>query len=158
MTLKREQLNLKFRPLTSWTSILVVNTQLLLYKSILQPIWTYGIQLSGCNIKVIQMLQNKVIRSIVYAPWYIRNEDIGRDLKGEDDIKRSAGKHKKDQEPMKTSKCSLYSNLEDCIRANNRFRPNQGSSAVRIKFDCTRSSFLDTLIILYQDIYQYLIN
>lgn len=102
---KREQLNLKFRQmfwLLGSHSELSVHNKLLLYKQILKPVWTYGIQLWGCtkksNIKVIQTFQNKVLRSIVKAPWYIRNEDIHRDLKMpvvEDEIKRFAGKHQK---------------------------------------------------------------
>ena len=38
----------------------------------------------GCTkkstIEVIQKFQNKVLRSIVKAPWYIRNSDLRRDL------------------------------------------------------------------------------
>ncbi|XP_039297780.1 serine/threonine-protein kinase VRK1-like [Nilaparvata lugens] len=51
---------------------------------ILKPVWTYGIQLWGCtqpsNIDIIQRFQNKVLRSCVDAPWYIRNSDLHRDL------------------------------------------------------------------------------
>ena len=51
------------------------------------PIWTYGIQLWGCtkpsNVKIIQQFQNKVLRDAVNAPWYIRNDDLHRDLKME---------------------------------------------------------------------------
>ena len=45
--------------------------------------WTYGLPLWGCknknNVKVIQSFQNKVLRTIVNAPWYICNADL-RDL------------------------------------------------------------------------------
>ena len=38
----------------------------------------------GCSrkstIEVIQKFQNKVLRNIVKAPWYIRNSDLHRDL------------------------------------------------------------------------------
>lgn len=48
------------------------------------PVWTYGIQLWGCtkktNTQIIQQFQNKVLRGIVNAPWYIRNDDLHRDL------------------------------------------------------------------------------
>jgi hypothetical protein len=58
---------------------------LLLYKQVLNPIWTYGIQLWGCaatsNINKIQVFQNKVLRGIVDAPWYYRNDHLHRDLK-----------------------------------------------------------------------------
>ena len=56
---------------------------LLLYKQILKPIWTYSIQLCSCtkqsNID-IQCFQNKVLRNMVSAPWYVRNNDLHRDL------------------------------------------------------------------------------
>jgi hypothetical protein len=32
------------------------------------------------NIAVIQRFQNKVLRDIVNAPWYVRNVDLHRDL------------------------------------------------------------------------------
>jgi hypothetical protein len=48
-------------------------------------IWTYGIQLWGCaatsNINKMQIIQNKVLRGIVDAPWYYRNNHLHRDLK-----------------------------------------------------------------------------
>ena len=49
--------------------------------------WTYGIQLWGCtkqsNIAIIERFQNKVLRNIVDAPWYVLNADLQRDLKME---------------------------------------------------------------------------
>jgi hypothetical protein len=66
----------------------------------LQPIWTYGIQLWGCaahsTIAVIQRFQNKVLRNIVNAPCYVRNADLHRDLNMEmvtAVIRRFAWKH-----------------------------------------------------------------
>jgi hypothetical protein len=66
----------------------------------LKPVWTYGIQLWGCtkpsNIAIIQRFQNKVLRAIVNAPWYVRNADLHRDLKMEmvtAENKRFARKH-----------------------------------------------------------------
>ena len=65
-------------------SELSIENKLLLYQQVLKPVWTYGIQLWGCtkksNIKMIQTFQNKVLRGIVKAPWYIRNDDLHRDL------------------------------------------------------------------------------
>jgi len=59
----------------------------MLYKQILKPVWTYGIQLRGCtkqnNIAIIQRFQNKALRNIVDAPWYIRNTDLQRNLQME---------------------------------------------------------------------------
>jgi hypothetical protein len=66
-------------------SQLSVRNKLLLYKKVLKPIWTYGIQLWGCaatsNIDKAQIFQNKVLRGIVDAPWYYRNDHLHRDLK-----------------------------------------------------------------------------
>jgi hypothetical protein len=63
----------------------IVHNKLLLYKQVLKPIWTYGIQLWGCaatsNINQIQVFQNKVLRGIVHVPWYYRNNHLHRDLK-----------------------------------------------------------------------------
>lgn len=84
---KREELGLKYRKmywLIGRNSTLSIHNKLMLYKQILKPAWTYGIQLWGCtkasNLAIIQRFQNKVLRNIVEAPWYIRNSDLHRDL------------------------------------------------------------------------------
>jgi hypothetical protein len=63
---------------------LIVYNKLMLYQQVLKPIWTYGIQLWGCtsqsNRNIIQRIQNRVIRGIVDAPWYIRNDTLHKDL------------------------------------------------------------------------------
>ena len=65
-------------------SKLSTHNKLLIYKQVLKPVWTYGIQLWGCacetNIAIIQRFQNKALRTIVNAPWYVRNDDLHRDL------------------------------------------------------------------------------
>jgi len=59
----------------------------MLYKQILQPVWTCGIQLWVCtkqsNIDIIYRFQYKVLWDIVDALWYIRNADLHRDLQME---------------------------------------------------------------------------
>jgi hypothetical protein len=100
---KKAELNFKFRKmywLLGRHSELSIQNKLLLYQQVLKPIWTYGIQLWGCtkksNIKMIQIFQNKVLRSIVNAPWYIRNDDLHRDLNIEtvyEEIKKRAVAH-----------------------------------------------------------------
>jgi len=56
----------------------------LLYNSTLKPIWTYGSQLWGIasrtNIDITQRVQSKILRTITGEPWYIRNQNIHRDL------------------------------------------------------------------------------
>lgn len=84
---KRQQLNIKLREM-SWLmgrkSKLSIENKLLLYKCILKPIWTYGIQLWGCtkpsNTKIIQRLQSKVLRLVTNAPWYVSNVTLHNDL------------------------------------------------------------------------------
>jgi hypothetical protein len=66
------------------TSKLSVENKLLLYKCIIKPIWTYGIQLWGCtkpsNTKIILRFQSKVLGLIVKAPWYVSNLTLHKDL------------------------------------------------------------------------------
>ena len=61
-------------------SKLILDNKVAIYKSIIKPVWTYGIQLYGytsnSNIEFIQRAQSKILRTITRAPWYIRNENI----------------------------------------------------------------------------------
>jgi hypothetical protein len=65
-------------------SQLSLSNKLLLYKTILKPIWTYGIQFWGTastsNIEILERFQSKALRMIVDAPWYVPNTLIRRDL------------------------------------------------------------------------------
>ena len=85
--IKKQELDLKFAKLywlTGRRSVLSIYSKILIYKQVFKPVWTYGLPLWGCknknNVKVIQSFQNKVLRTIVNAPWYIRNADLHRDL------------------------------------------------------------------------------
>jgi hypothetical protein len=64
-------------------SQLSLSNKLLLYKTILKPIWTYGFQLWGTastsNIEILEHFQLKALRMIVDAPWYVPNTLIRRD-------------------------------------------------------------------------------
>lgn len=84
---KRKQLGLKYQHmywLIGHKSQLSTENKALVYKVILKPIWTYGIQLwgtaSNSNLEILQRFQSKVLRSIVGAPWYVSNAIIHRDL------------------------------------------------------------------------------
>jgi hypothetical protein len=73
---KRDELNIKFKKmywLLGRNSKLSVHNKLILYKQVIRPVWSYGIQLWGCasdsNIQVIQRYQNKVLKCTVNAPW-----------------------------------------------------------------------------------------
>ena len=95
---KKNHINHKIRQmywLIGRISQLTAENKILLYKVILKPIWTYGIQLCGCarpcNTKILQRIQSKILRLAFNAPWYINNKTL-RDDSGippvEDEIKR----------------------------------------------------------------------
>ena len=67
--------------LTSRKSKLSIENKLKIYKTIIKPIWTYGIPLWGTeamsHINKIETIQAKILRTIVNAPWYVRNENGG---------------------------------------------------------------------------------
>jgi hypothetical protein len=66
-------------------SKLSTSNKLLIYKTVLTPIWTYGIQLWGTsstsNIEILERFQSKALRMIVDTPFYVLNmlsEEISR--------------------------------------------------------------------------------
>ena len=65
-------------------SKLSLENKLPIYKTILKPIWTYGIPVwgtaSNSNIEILQRFQNKVLRSIVNAPRYVPKTILHTDL------------------------------------------------------------------------------
>jgi len=87
ITTKRKHLDLQFRKLY-WilgrNSQLSLENKILVYKVILKPIWTYGVQLwgtaSNSNIEILERFQSKVLRIITDAPWYVPNTMLRRDL------------------------------------------------------------------------------
>jgi hypothetical protein len=66
-------------------SKLSMTNKILLYKAILKPIWSYGLQLWGCaeltTINLIQRFQSKTLRALADAPWYVSNLTLHNDLK-----------------------------------------------------------------------------
>lgn len=65
-------------------SKLIPYTKLNLYKTLLKPIWMYGIQIWGSakksHIKKIQITQNKLFRLITKAPFNVSNQTLHSDL------------------------------------------------------------------------------
>jgi len=61
------------------------STKLLIYKSLLKPMWTYGLQLWGnakkSNLNKIQTFQNLALRKLLNAPPYVSNHTIHSGLK-----------------------------------------------------------------------------
>jgi hypothetical protein len=84
---KRKQLGIaitKMYWLLGCKSKLSIDNKLLVYKTILKPIWAYGIQLWGTtstsNIEILERFQSKSLRMITDAPWYVPNTVIRKDL------------------------------------------------------------------------------
>lgn len=84
---KRRHLDLKVRNmywLLNKNSQLSLENKLTIYKTILRPVWTYGIELWGCskpsNTKILQTFQSKTLRMITNAPWYVTNQTLHNDL------------------------------------------------------------------------------
>jgi hypothetical protein len=66
-------------------SPLSLSNKILIYKTVLKPIWTYGLALWGCTaaskLAVIQRYQAKTLRQITNAPWYVTNHTLHTDLR-----------------------------------------------------------------------------
>ncbi|KAL4120963.1 hypothetical protein QTP88_013557 [Uroleucon formosanum] len=82
---KRTSLNLrlhKLRPLLR--SKISLNNKTLIYKQILRPAMSYGIQLWGTtknsNLIKFQALQSIYLRVLSNAPWYVSNRTLHHDL------------------------------------------------------------------------------
>jgi hypothetical protein len=110
-------------------SSLSLHNKLLIHKQILKPVWTYGIQIWGCtkpsNIEIIQQFQNKVLRNMVNAPWYIRNDDLHRDLLVDFvtiKIQRFAQKHEERLHHENIEVIQLLDNME-IVRRLQRKKP-----------------------------------
>ena len=61
------------------------DNKLLIYKYVIKPIWTYGIELCGfaakSHITKVEALLSIILRTIVNAPQYIRNDEERKVLK-----------------------------------------------------------------------------
>lgn len=131
---KRKQLGTKFRQmywLMGRNSELTLENKTLIYKTILKPVWTYGIQLwgtaSNSNLEILQRFQNKVLRSIVNAPWYVTSSSIEKDLQMpsiREEIKRHSSNYSdRINEHKNTLAKQLFDNTGE-VRRLKRFKPN----------------------------------
>ena len=87
ITSKRLALNQRLKSiyrLLFHRSPLSLRLKLLIYKSLLRPAWSYGIQLFGSakpsNMKKLQTFQSKFLRLITGAPFYVSNATLHSDL------------------------------------------------------------------------------
>ena len=90
----------KFYWLTGRRSKLNIQNKITLYKAVIKPVWTYGIQLwgtaSNSNIEILQRFQSQTLRSLINETWYVTNEAIHRNLKiptVKDEIHKSRGRY-----------------------------------------------------------------
>ena len=131
---KKSELDIKYRKI-NWligrNSTLSIHNKIMIYKQILKPVWLYGIQIWGCAkndvIRVIQTFQNKVLRNIVNAPWYVRNRVIHRDLKIntiETEIKNKAEAHELKLQLHVNVEIPALLNTTGLLRRLNRFKPH----------------------------------
>ena len=62
-------------------SPLSLTNKILIYKTVLKPIWTYGLAIWGCSaasiLAVIHRYQAKTLRQITDAPWYVTYPTYG---------------------------------------------------------------------------------
>lgn len=85
---KRDEINSKYRGLY-WllgrNSKLSLDKKLLIYKTVIKPIWTYGIQIWGAasasNIIMLQRVQNYILKQLSNSPWFIKTAEIHEYLK-----------------------------------------------------------------------------
>jgi hypothetical protein len=88
MKAKRRQLELKVRYM-NWLIItksqLSLENKITIYKAIIKPVWTYGIERWGCskpsNTKILQTFHSKTLRKLANASWYISNVTLHNDLR-----------------------------------------------------------------------------
>lgn len=71
-------------PVLNKRSSIGQKTALLIYKQIIIPLVTYAcpvwITASKTNLNKLQVLQNKILRIITKAPWFVTNKNIHKDL------------------------------------------------------------------------------
>lgn len=84
---KRKELDLKVKKmywLIGRRSKLSLQNKVLIYKTIIKPVWTYGIELWGTtstsNLEILQRFQSKTMRLLTDAPWFVRNANLHKDL------------------------------------------------------------------------------
>jgi hypothetical protein len=92
-----------------------LNIKLLLYKSLLKPIRTYGLQLWGnakiSNLNKIQRFQNKILRKITNSPPCVSNHSLHKDLNMKTIQKEAKNYYKRFRLRLKFHSNELIKNL-----------------------------------------------
>lgn len=130
---KTEQLKLKYKNmywLLGRNSQLSIKNKVLIYQQVLKPVWTYGLQLWGCtkesNYNCLQVFQNRVLRNIVNAPWYVRNEDLHRELRVrtvKEEIQKIARRHEERLHKHPNVEVLQLLDNQDLVRRLRRTKP-----------------------------------
>ncbi|KAK2578259.1 hypothetical protein KPH14_001029 [Odynerus spinipes] len=130
---KRKQLGLQLRKyywLLGPNSKLSLNSKVTIYKSILKPVWTYGIQLWGSsansNVEILERFQSKTLRIITNSPWYITNKNISKDLEipsVKSVVKSSTAKYSEKLQFHPNILANELLNEEHDLRRLKRFKP-----------------------------------
>jgi len=87
ITRKRKQIDLKTKE-TNWLMgkkfHLSIENKLLIYKAVIKPIWSYGIELWACasrsNRVIMQRSQSRILRAIANVPRYVTNHTLHTDF------------------------------------------------------------------------------
>jgi hypothetical protein len=62
----------------------IYRKKLPLYKAVIKPIWSYGIELRSCtsksNVVIMQRSQSKILTAITNAPCYVTNHTLHTDF------------------------------------------------------------------------------
>ncbi|GFX62210.1 RNA-directed DNA polymerase from mobile element jockey [Trichonephila clavipes] len=82
---KANSVHFMLKKLVSRKSKLAIWHKVLLFNSIIRPVMCYGSPICGsagmCHLRKLRTLTNSILRQIVNAPWFVRNEVIYCDLK-----------------------------------------------------------------------------
>ena len=111
-------------------SQLSLYNKLIIYKVIIKPVWTYGIQLWGAacnsNLDIIQRFQSKTLRLMLDAPWYVTNAAIHRDLEIETvkkEIKRYSEHYEERLRIHRNELATNLLNMNSVVRRLRKFKP-----------------------------------
>jgi len=81
---KRKTVNIRLHLLHPLLRSRTAISNKLIYKAIIRPVWSYGIQIWGSakpsNTKTIQAFQSICLRQFVFTHWFITNNNLHKDL------------------------------------------------------------------------------
>ncbi|GFV96006.1 putative RNA-directed DNA polymerase from transposon X-element [Trichonephila clavipes] len=117
----------KIYPLLNRNSLLDLNCKVLLYTAVLRPILSYGCPIWGyaakTNINILDVAQNTLIRMIVSAGRYMRNDEIRNAIKTPSSKSHIQKLAKNFFNSLNSSENVNMQNLEDYTARIKRKRP-----------------------------------